>query len=521
MNKDNDSTMIFNIYNEGQLNVASDSSTINATQNNKQDSGKEEPSDIYKKIKKIENLNKRSEFEKAKELLFDLETNNLSAEQEFLKDLYLGECYIFPAQDCKENNKKELLQKGFLCLKDAKKNWQNQKDEYIYYFYHLYINVCLQLAELEKRIDYYIMGIELYNKGILDTKKRDFSDPERYRLLLDYALLLDGASKYSKGKEAKDYLIEESNCYYTIFTLEELMNKGIDEESAYRYFVNAGRCFEQLLEFSDEDSDQLADSAVEFYKNALDPRLVSLNKFPDRYGMVYNNLGNVYSRIISRGKSTVTFEMARDCYDKAWKAYDNIKDMQKCLECRSNKARLLISNYKKRGTKKGYEEIEDLLKSIIQERKNIDDIYGSYLSNLQLAQLYFDAGVKNSDGCMLQKSMSICSDVLDYYTKEYVPDLYFKTLYCRYRASSSLAEMQKDITVVKKNIEEILDVLQKNKGDLSENLVLLNADLVQKLFFIYVELNECGEEKLEEVYIKIKTVFNKIDLNIEDYIEKI
>lgn len=81
--------------------------------------------------------------------------------------------------------------------------------------------------------------------------------------------------------------------------------------------------------------------------------------------------------------------------------------------------------------------------------------------------------------------------------------------------------MQKDITVVKKNIEEILDVLQKNKGDLSENLVLLNADLVQKLFFIYVELNECGEEKLEEVYIKIKTVFNKIDLNIEDYIEKI
>lgn len=42
-----------------------------------------------------------------------------------------------------------------------------------------------------------------------------------------------------------------------------------------------------------------------------------------------------------------------------------------------------------------------------------------------------------------------------------------------------------------------------------------------RLGFIYVELNECGEEKLEEVYIKIKTIFNKIDLNIEDYIIKI
>lgn len=299
MEKNDESVKIINV---GQMNIACDNSTINATQDIMQDCKKEEIKDNKKIIKKVENLIKRCEYEKAKELLFELEVNNQSVGEEFLKDLYLGKCYIFLAQNLKGDKKKNFLQEGFCCLKDAQDNWQDQKEEYIYDFYFLYINACLQLAELEGKIDYYKMGIDLYNEGILDSKIKDFSDPQRYRLLLDYALLLDGASKYSKGRAAKEYLIEESKCYFIIGTLEEITNKGIDEESAYRYFVNAGRCFEQLLEFSEKEFDQLSESVIEFYNNALDSRLVSLSVHPDRYGLVYNNLGNIYSRLYSEKK---------------------------------------------------------------------------------------------------------------------------------------------------------------------------------------------------------------------------
>lgn len=81
MNKDNDSVTAFNFYNEVQLNVASGNSAIRAIQSNKQDSGKEGSGDIDKYIKKVENLLKRDEYKRAKELLFDLETYNLSALQ--------------------------------------------------------------------------------------------------------------------------------------------------------------------------------------------------------------------------------------------------------------------------------------------------------------------------------------------------------------------------------------------------------------------------------------------------------
>lgn len=518
MGNDKETATIVNVYEGGQVNVAYDNSTINAMQDNGKDWEKERIGNNEKIIKKVQNLIMRGEYERAKELLFELETNNLSGEEAFLKNLYMGKCYIYLAQDLKESKKKSHLREGLCCLKEAQDNWKNQKEEYIYDFYFLYTNACLQLSELERTIDYYKMGIDLYDKGILKDKIKSIDDPQRYRLYLDYALLLDGASYYSSGKEAKDYLIKESECYFIIGTLEELIDKGIDYESAYRYFANAGRCFEQLLEFSEEDFEQLADNAIESYNNALDSRLTSLSNHPDRYGLIYNNLGNIYSRLISEKGSIEDFEVARDCYDKALKAYENIDDKMKYYECFSNKARLLASNYKRSGTEEDFEEVKDLLKDIIKERKKIGDISGSYLSNFQLAQLYFDGGFKNNDICRLKKSMTIYSDILEFYTKEYVPDKYFKGLYGKYRASCCLAEVQEDIKAVEENINELLDILLKNKDILSEYLISLYADLVKNTFFYYAKWNEYIDDKLSELYIKIKTIFERLNLDFEDYI---
>ena len=518
MGNDKETATIVNVYEGGQVNVAYDNSTINAMHDNAKDWEKERIGNNEKIIKKVQNLIMRGEYERAKELLFELETNNLSGEEAFLKNLYLGKCYIYLAQDLKESKKKSHLREGLCCLKEAQDNWKNQKEEYIYDFYFLYTNACLQLSELERTIDYYKMGIDLYDKGILKDKIKSIDDPQRYRLYLDYALLLDGASYYSSGKEAKDYLIKESECYFIIGTLEELIDKGIDYESAYRYFANAGRCFEQLLEFSEEDFEQLADNAIESYNNALDSRLTSLSNHPDRYGLIYNNLGNIYSRLISERGRIEAFEVARDCYDKALKAYENIDDKMKYYECFSNKARLLASNYKRSGTEEDFEEVKDLLKDIIKERKKIGDISGSYLSNFQLAQLYFDGGVKNNDICRLKKSMTIYSDILEFYTKEYVPDKYFKGLYGKYRASCYLADVQKDIKTVEENIYELLDILLENKDILSAYLISLYADLVKNSFFFCVGWNGYSDDKLSELYIKIKTIFESLNLNIEDYI---
>lgn len=519
MKKDQDKSVNINIF-ASQVNAAYDSSTINATQDNMETGEKDEINENEKLIKKVQNLIKRAEYEEAKVLLFELESNNMSGDEAFFGNLYLGKCYIYLAQDLQENKKKSYLQEGVSCLEDAKKNWQDQKEEYVYDLYFLYINACIQLGELERRIDYYKMGIELYEKGILKTKIKDINDPKRYRLYLDYALLLDKASHYSKRNEAKRYLVEESKCYFVIGALEEVMDQGIDEESAYRYFVNAGRCFEQLLEFSEEDFEQLADSVIEFYNNALDSRLASLNSYPDRYGLVYNNLGNIYSRLISRGKTNVSFEMAANCYDKALKAYEHVNDKVKYYECLSNKARLLLSSYKKNGTKKDFEEIKDLLKSIIKKRKKIGDIEGVYFSKLQLAQLYVYGGNKNKDIDMLKKSISIYNDTLEFYTREYTPDLYYKTLYGKHSASCYLADVQKDIRVVEISLEELLEFLVKNKDDLTDYIVLLYASLVKKLFFVCVNCNGYDKDKLEELYSRIKIVFCELNLNIENYIRK-
>lgn len=202
--------------------------------------------------------------------------------------------------------------------------------------------------------------------------------------------------------------------------------------------------------------------------------------------MVYNNLGNVYALQYCYNKEDrEKIEKSKQCYQKASKAYKNINDEKNYYECLSNMARVMVSIYDLDKNNEEFEEIEQLLNEIIEQRFKLREASGAYISKIQLAQLYVTSANNNADSVILEKAIQLYNEVLDFYSKDYMPDNYYKIYFGRYRAKSLFVTLTKEWDKIGDNIKTVFKFLEEE----SCHMLSYTKELyVQQLNYRFLQL---------------------------------
>lgn len=497
-----------------QINLANDSGTINASQYNSSESSQRNEKDK----RSIQNLIESYEYKAALDLLRNLELN-IKDESEFMFVCFnMGRCYLHLSDKVNSDEKEKYLFNAYYYLCEAEKKREYATEKELIDLYILTINTCIRLGKLKKEIIFFETGVTMCEERVKALINNNINDVRKYTLLLDYALLLDEISKYCNSSEAKGYLIKEYLCYILISDLEELIDIGVDYDTAFRLFNNAGRCSEQLIEYAEDEEEEqrYIKSAEELYKNALNDKLANLRKFPKNYGIVYNNLGNLYSRKFAQKILVVTNQEALSCYEKALSAYKDIKEFGQYYEVMSNKARVLNSIYQESKNDEDYFKTEDLLSEIIKARGDMNNISGAYFSRFHLAQLYMYYAQIKQDQVSIQKAIDILKGCVEYFTEEYIPDYYYKIEVSRFKALVLLVRLKNDGNGCKELIEKIGEFMICKKNNISNKILDICAELVIELFFLIIDNELLGEQI--QLYQYISEKFRDVNLKIENYI---
>jgi hypothetical protein len=335
--------------------------------------------------------------------------------------------------------------------------------------------------------------------------------------LLDYALLLDKYCEFCNSNHAKKVLEKEYACYQIIGTIEEIENSGLDYESAYRFFVNFVRCLEKLIEYSDDKYDELFKDTIELYNNALDAELVSLRKYPDRYGLVNNNLGNIYGKYGSIKKDVQYFDLAEECYKKSLEACKISKDKEKQYAYMSNYSRLLSDKYNKFNSKKDFVSAEKMLVETIEKRLEICDYDGAYISKYQLAQLYLFCAKHNNDENKANKAIGLYKKILEYFTKEYKLDVFYKANGGLYESELVLYKIQKNSIQLVECIEEQIEFIKEQYKKMSSLVSSVYLRTMVSTFFVIANEMKMDQEA-EKLYKTIEQLLKTMELDINNYI---
>lgn len=469
---------------------------------------------------KIRHLFKRYEMDEAKKFLQDFETYVDTEEEKFFLDLFFGAYYAIVAEENVNNTqKRDLLINSINCLDKAYDNRKSAESKDLYDLIYYYINVCNMLGMLENTAVYYKKGIEAYENFDLDNITNNTSREERYRLLLDYGVLLHEYSQFCDAKEERACLKKEYDCYVIIGTVEELINEGLPNELAYRFFNNFARCCERLIEISFEIDEKLKQAVIELYTNALDSELVTLKYTPERYGVVYNNFGNFYAKFASETSDYSIFEKAQECYDNALVAYKNLGNDVEYYRCYSNKAVLLSHKYFKFGQKKDYKEVKEILQEIIDKRRERGDVNGSYYSKIQLAQLYTFAARKRFEEKKIKKAINLYEEALKYFEETDTPDMYYKVTFLKYQAYLYLYAYLKNKEKIVLVINDVNALLYEKKEKISFDIIRKYADLLSDAFFYLIELAD--QIEVDTIYEQIKNCLEEVGLDINTYIKDI
>lgn len=512
-----------NVKEGAVINVAKDNGTIISSQYTGKDAGKvEEPVKLISEEEKnrIQNLIKRNELIEAKEKLKELELIATTNSDAFFISFNLGKCYLLIAEKQEDRRKKEQdLHNAMDLLIQANVTCKDNKQEDIYEMYYIYMNICLRLGELLENAEYYKKGIELFEDNKLEKKIGDENKSDKYVLLLDYALLLDKYCEFCNSNDAKKVLEKEYACYLIIGTIEEIKNSGLDVESAYRFFVNFGRCLEKLIEYSDDNKyDELFNNTIELYNNALDADLVSLRKSPDRYGLVNNNLGNIYGKYGSIKKNIEYFDLAEKCYKKSLKACEITKDIETYYSYMSNYSRLLSDKYNKFNSEKDLVLAEKMLIDSIEKRIEICDYDGGYISKYQLAQLYLFCAKHKKDEDKANKAIVLFKDILEYFTKEYKLDVFHKVNGGLFESEVVLCEIHNNSIQIVKCIEEQIEFLREQFQKMSSLVSTVYLRTMVSTFFVIANEMKMDQEA-EKLYKTIEQLLKTMELDINNYIE--
>lgn len=470
-------------------------------------------------LEKISKLFDSEEYDKAMDELRNLEVYKKNNFEEFFVNLYIGKIYVEKSMIVSEKTKKEsFLINALRYLEKAEKNKKVADKNEVYDLYIFLVMTYIELGRLENEEDFYLIGISKCEDDIEFLIKNEIENIKKYRLILDYALLLDEASQYLEKSQAIVFLKKEYTCYLLINKLEDLLNVGVDYDTAFRLFNNAGRCCEQLIQFESDlkmKKKYLSD-AIELYKNALDNKLSNLHSEKKRYAMAYRNLGNVYMYAALTKMLSINYCDAIECYEKSIRAYELLKDDVEYYKSLSNKARALCSVYKESEDENVYNLAEQLLLNIIDKRITLEDIKGSYNSRIQLAQLYTVFGECNSEVNKIKASTKLFNEILEYYTEEYMPMYNIQILYGKYDNERILHKIDGNQEGSKLLIEEILQMLINKKYNISFEVRELYIELISKIFF--EGTSDFTYEGRYQLYNNIAEQFKVLNIDINNYI---
>ena len=112
-----------------------------------------------------------------------------------------------------------------------------------------------------------------------------------------------------------EYENTENNIAEALRILEEIADYDkLKEILAYAVLTNIGRCYEKLSNVKDQDDSKIClKKAIECYGYALE--IVTVDKYPEEYRLVKNNLGNAYIWYSQLTEGTEEVEKALDCFN--------------------------------------------------------------------------------------------------------------------------------------------------------------------------------------------------------------
>lgn len=505
-----------NIYIQdgAQINIANRDGKIEANQKNifESDTIKNNSSDFKQKCEEIEELFDVREYERIFNSLEELKRNAFDESDAFWVNFLYGKYYLFLFIEEKTNERKnldnamEFFERSIGLMSEDKKELYEECHRYI-------VNCYIRMGKLYEEAEWYEKGIQYCEKNIQGLVNYDKKNNGKYAEILDYALLLVESSGFNTIAEAKKRLQEAFSLFNLIYKEEEVYNRKLDKETLYRYFANAGRCCQLLAEY--DGCEEYLEKAIEFYEQLLETTKISLRE-PKKYGLIYNNMGNIYALQFARNTADKEkVEKTKESYEKASKAYKDIGDKESYYECLSNKARAMISLYN--GNEEIFCKIESLLNEIIKKRLELENYAGAYKSRVHLAQLYVKYGRINGSREKLMKSLELYEDAIEFYTKDYNPDIYYKICYGRFETKSLLFRFEMELSELYNNIKDMLKLLKREFSSMTAFTRNLYIKQIVSDFFVYVE-NNSSVEKQKELYYIIEKDFKQMDLNVNEYI---
>ncbi len=532
--KEKNSAVIFNVSG-GQINIAKENAKIDVIMNNIESAKDQKKKDVLvnnvyqdneqkgrtdekvfkEKCEEINDLFDTREYGMIFDSLKELKKYAFDKTDIFWVDFLYGKYYLFLFEEEKTNKKKNLdnamkfFEKSIGLMSEDKKELYEECHRYI-------INCYIRMGEVYEEAEWYEKGIQYCEMNLQELIDCDKKNSRRYTAILDYALLLVESSRFNTKVEAQKKLEKAFSFFSLIYKIEEVHNHKVDKETLYRYFVNAGRCCQLLAEY--DGYEEYLEYAIEFYEQLMEITKISLRE-QEKYGLIYNNMGNIYALQFCRNtKDKEKIEKAKECYEKASKAYEAIGDKKSYYECLSNKARTMISLYNVNGNNDTFYEIENLLKEIINNRLKLEIYAGAYISKVHLAQLYVKYAKINQSREILRKAQELYDDALEFYTKDYNSDMYYKICYGCFEVKSLLFVFAKELSGIYNNIEDMLKLLKKEFNDMTDFTRNLYIEQIVKDFFIYVD-NNGSVEKRENLYHIIENDFKQMDLDVNKYIQ--
>lgn len=512
------SASVYNI-NAEQVNIANDNGQISAIQakHSFEDDlrmKKISADNMFEQKKtEIDELFTLKEYERAYNKLEKLKTYAAEPEEIFWVDFLYGKYYLLLFDENKEKNHLDNAMQYFeKAMKYMELNAKSNYEECHFYILNCYVRISMTYGE----VIWYEQGIKYFEKYKQELIEFDIKRNRKYTTILDYALLLVESSSFYDSIKAKENLMKAFALYKIIYDSGEKEKYYVDEETMYRYYANGGRCCQLLAEYKEaehEEAEEFYVIAIQLYEQLLETGIITLRN-PERYGRLYNNLGNIYIAYYNSNPEDIEkVEKSKAYYEKALVAFRNMKDEGKYYECLSNKARVMISLYDLKGGKEQFEEIEKILIETIEKRIQLGKDSGAYISKIQLAQLYTR---QKDDEKKLERAIQLYDEALEYYSANYMPDNYLKINVGRFQAQCLLLFLKNDIEKLGREIKDMLECVSKRVYQMSYYVKKLYAHHIATSFFLYTEKEDCINQ--EDIYEKMKIAFEKMNVDINDYI---
>ena len=510
-----------NINKGAQINIVNGNGKIDASQKNIVENESSKSIFEWKDNEKFEDQRENieelfgvREYEKAFNALRELRKYANEKNEKFWVEFLYGKYYLLQFDEENENKRKNIYNAMNFFEKAIALMTEEEKESYEE-CHHYIINCYIRMGEEYSEARWYEKGIHYCEENILELVTCDSKKRRKYTAILDYALLLVESSIYHSENKAKERLEKAFTFFKLIYNLEEADNSKVNVETIYRYFVNAGRCCVLLAEY--EGYEEYLNYAIEFYEQLLESGIINLRD-PARYGMVYNNMGNVYAQQYSKNiKDKEKINKAKDCYEKASKGYKNLKDEKSYYESLSNMARAMMSLYDLSESGEEFEKLEQLLKDIIDNRFELGDSTGAYISKIQLAQLYVNYTEQNKDSRVLEKAINLYDEALEFYSKDYRLDTFYKISYGKFYARSLLTTLTMEWDELSDDMISVLNFLNVESKNMTLSVKTLFVNQIIRNFYIYVE-NSTKNDR-EKMYNYIKYICEQIGFDINKYTE--